>query len=481
MQSARRQTLLLVLFVGVVLAGGVCEQEGIAADRIERVVVGYGALYKAGRWCPVRVEVAADEDGFAGRLRVLCPDVDDTMVQYGGARDEGGIPVSLGANESRSFTVYVRPGNLMAQVQAVLVDRRGKETDVLAGEGAPEGEDAYVILGVGTGGVLDSQKLQEAAGRVNMARRGPTKVRFLHVSLDDPSLPGQWLGYDMVDAVILSVLDNRQLDAFSPEKQIALLNWVRMGGTLVVSPGPALPGLTGSPLEGALPVDLVGSVHLEDARDIEAFARTPHPLALPPKGLDVPVFRVRTGRVLVSRRGQPLIVSSSFGFGQVIAVAFPLSPGPFGTWDGRHDFVASLLPIALWRQRGQTAAVQYSPRSDIASVLKNDHLERFEGVKTISFQWIAFAIFVYILLIGPADYFIVRKVLKRPELTWVTFTVSAFLISGLAWFAVAQLKGREYRFKQVEFVDVHQEQGGGEGIRAAGRVRARIGDAGACN
>ena len=42
-------------------------------------------------------------------------------------------------------------------------------------------------------------------------------------------------------------------------------------------------------------------------------------------------------------------------------------------------------------------------------------------MKLIPFGWVAFFIFLYILLIGPGDYFFLKKVLKRMELTWITF------------------------------------------------------------
>ena len=58
--------------------------------------------------------------------------------------------------------------------------------------------------------------------------------------------------------------------------------------------------------------------------------------------------------------------------------------------------------------------------SDLSTILRTA-LEQFPGVKLIPFGWVAFFIFLYILLIGPGDYFFLKKVLKRMELTWITF------------------------------------------------------------
>ena len=48
-------------------------------------------------------------------------------------------------------------------------------------------------------------------------------------------------------------------------------------------------------------------------------------------------------------------------------------------------------------------------------------LESFDGVPVISFGWVALFILIYIVVVGPLDYFFLKKVVKRLELTWVTF------------------------------------------------------------
>src|SRR6516165_8771782 len=75
------------------------------------------------------------------------------------------------------------------------------------------------------------------------------------------------------------------------------------------------------------------------------------------------------------------------------------------------------------------------------------------------FGWVAFFIFLYILLIGPGDYFFLKKVLKRMELTWVTFPTIVVTVSLVAYYAAYLLKGNDLLVNKVDVVDIDQQSG----------------------
>jgi len=75
-------------------------------------------------------------------------------------------------------------------------------------------------------------------------------------------------------------------------------------------------------------------------------------------------------------------------------------------------------------------------------------------VRIVPFGWIAFLIFVYILLAGPGDYFLVRKLLRRMELTWLSFAVLVVAISGGGYLLAREWKGTVLRANKIDLVDV---------------------------
>src|SRR5262249_30329544 len=85
------------------------------------------------------------------------------------------------------------------------------------------------------------------------------------------------------------------------------------------------------------------------------------------------------------------------------------------------------------------------------------NLEEFEEVPVISFGWVALFILVYILIVGPLDYLFLKKVVKRLELTWITFPTVIITISVIAYFTAYWLKGNDQRVNKIDLLDIDLE------------------------
>ena len=96
---------------------------------------------------------------------------------------------------------------------------------------------------------------------------------------------------------------------------------------------------------------------------------------------------------------------------------------------------------------------------DELAVALRTHTDTFEGVPVVSFGWVAFLIVLYILLIGPIEYFFLKRVLGRLELTWITFPIIVLTVSLAAYFTAYSLKGRELKINKVDVVDVDPASG----------------------
>ena len=83
-------------------------------------------------------------------------------------------------------------------------------------------------------------------------------------------------------------------------------------------------------------------------------------------------------------------------------------------------------------------------------------LDDFGDIPTIPFYWVALFILFYILLVGPIDYFLLKKVFKRLELTWVTFPLIVFTVSAIAYYSAYALKGSDLRINKYDLVDIDE-------------------------
>src|SRR5262249_41220190 len=144
----------------------------------------------------------------------------------------------------------------------------------------------------------------------------------------------------------------------------------------------------------------------------------------------------------------PLVVRGPYGFGRVTLIALDVDQELFSKWPDRGLFWTRAIDLHRQRADQGVAGPQFgggvrfyhSGVSDLAGQLRAA-LEQFPGVRLIPFGWVAFFIFLYILLIGPGDYFFLKKVLKRMELTWITFPTIVVTVSLIAYYAAYVLKG----------------------------------------
>jgi hypothetical protein len=67
---------------------------------------------------------------------------------------------------------------------------------------------------------------------------------------------------------------------------------------------------------------------------------------------------------------------------------------------------------------------------------------------------VALFILLYILVVGPLDYLFLKKVVKRLELTWITFPTVVLAVSAAAYFTAYYLKGSELRINKLDLVDI---------------------------
>ena len=79
--------------------------------------------------------------------------------------------------------------------------------------------------------------------------------------------------------------------------------------------------------------------------------------------------------------------------------------------------------------------------------------DTFDGVPVISFGWVALFILAYIIVVGPLDYFFLKKVVKRLELTWVTFPPVVLAVSAGAYFTAYALKGDDQKINKLDLIE----------------------------
>jgi hypothetical protein len=422
--------------------------QGGGKPEIEAVRVGFGGLYKTGVWTPVEVTLRGDvPDG--AELILTVPDGEGVPSRVYAPVRPGPICVRFG-RVSNDLTVALRGGD------AVLARRVFR-----AGLGFPAALPAErrVFLAVGP----DPMGVEAAVG---VLAKG-TKSRITVARLEDyRQLPTEWYGYEGVSTVFLSASEPGMyagLEENGP-RVVALEEWVRMGGSLVFCVGRQAETVLepGAPLARFAPGKLDNLVTLRQGRALETYAGSTESIASGNQRLEIAVPQLRDveGRIEARDGNLPLVVRRAYGFGEIVFLAADPDLPPLSTWADRGRLIAQLLGrhASVGDEPDESTAIMHYGYTDMAGQLRSA-LDRFEGVRSVTFSLVVGLIVLYVLAIGPGDYFFVRKILRRMQLTWITFPLAIVLVSVAACVLANQFKGYRLRVNQVSMIDVDTTSG----------------------
>jgi hypothetical protein len=463
---------------------GVSSAAAATPPSIEDVIIGLRGMQNAGRsrnglWAPVQITLkAGSEDVTAGGYRLVVESADGEEVPYTYTSPVPAIP----ANDKQTVFAYVRPGSAGSTFNVVLQTAAGQDVQkkerLQRDPSEPKSEvleprdTLYLTLGSRLPGmkraVLEPEKQPPAAGEAadeEPADRGKVRFAFIESVAD---MPDRWFGYEAVDVVLLATSSDtfvNQLLEMSKVRRDALLDWVRRGGRLVLSVGRNQPAvarwLDKMPLfDGTIKTKVTRSSLPNVKFWVGTEAQQKQPLrqveiACVQSGPDA-VALVAEDPVAGDLETRPILVQSSCGLGRVLLVAFDLDGDtPFSSWEGRAAFWRRLQAEIAPRTADVKQPVGFgdTQQGELGAELKRD-LESFKEVPVISFGWVALFILFYIILVGPLDYLLLKKVFKRLELTWITFPVLVLIVSVAAYATAYYVKGDDLRINKIDLVEI---------------------------
>lgn len=426
------------------------------------VRAGFAGRFKVGYWAPFEITLRCGSEPVSGVLELTVPDGDAVPSRVRNPRAEA---ISLATGEQTSVLMYAKVGQLKSEATAAF--RSGERTLASRRFGtADEGELSGIMP--------SSQGLIVALGspllpddRATLSQLGSQVANVTDLG----QLPSDWWGYEGVDTVILMTGHDDASAQFAavPEQLRALDQWIRMGGQLILGVGRGAEKLLapGAPLSTLAPGTFESIVPLRQSTVLETYAETSEPLSPgTPVLLQVPKLLEVSGRIEAyagSRpRDLPLVVRSPRGFGETVFVAFELEASPFTTWAARPQLLARLFGKTVARASqdespslGQVTTLGFE---DLSGQLRGA-LDQFAEVPVVPFWLVALLVLAYIACIGPLDYFIVRRLFGRMELTWLTFALMVATFGAGAYALAYGLKGRELRVNQVDLVDFDAPSG----------------------
>jgi len=475
-------SLLLIFLWGVCIAPTELSAQTAAAGGVELrgLTVGFEGSYKLGYWSPIALDLAIPNDSTPRELELVLPDGDGDAVRYVSELKPQPArtvrSVKFGRPNSQLICIVREDGKEVLR-RSFRAGQASANAQILFPKAVPADEELIVSLG-GDIGVGEVQKKRSRKSE----NAGPAE----HVLLTSTkSLPNDWSAYEGVDLFIYCPDETNTAEHLAREQFQALDQWVQMGGRMLLVVGQYAESLLVEPLSDDRfaswapgPVSRVGELRRTSGIEIFGDSTTRLDLFAQSRGeqVTVAVLEEAPGRILAAEGGearkQPTIVESPHGFGSIVFVAFDLHEPLFSAWDGRPQITTKLLygdressnPDDGPSRFRDVSSVSYE---DLSGQLRSA-LDQFSQVRLANFSWVAALIGVYILLIGPVDYFLLRRVFKRMQYTWITFPLVTLTFCVLAVWLSSMWKGRSVWVNQVDVVDMQIDaEGNAQQVRGA--------------
>ncbi|MDR3233752.1 MAG: hypothetical protein LBT46_08850 [Planctomycetaceae bacterium] len=407
--------------------------------------------YKNGLWTPLHLELT-DNAADKTEITVRCSDADGAPIDFHS-------PVS-----GNQATVYIRPGRQNEKLQVLLPESNIRRYIELPPPVRSE-KPVYLIIG------NDDIGLQGAVAELTLREdRRPLLVKVKSAA----ELPTVWFGYDAVDMVVLTTTEPEFFEGLtsgSPQIQ-ALDTWLKLGGTILFAAGKDAGKYLESKngvLRPFLPGKFSEMTELRQGTPFEQFVNSKRPVYMTgtPDApfMKMPRFTDAKGITFVKDGDCPLVLRAAHGFGTLIYFGGDLSGKPLGTWRDRVKLVSQVMQWDTAAQRKRSdgtvtggGSMLQLGYSDISGQIRSA-LDKHSGIRNVPFSVILIILTVYWLFVGLADWFVIRKLLNRPMLTWLTFPLWIVLFSGLAYVLTAFSHPNQAAVNELNVIDADSEAG----------------------
>jgi hypothetical protein len=465
-------------------------KEKFIPPEIKKIHIGFQTFqdderttYKVGLWTPIYVQLSGGTDGIKAKdnsvpyVEIETNDSEDVATKIK-------FHVDVEPEKERTFIGYLKTGHMgqnFSEVKVTLVDAQGHKFTPRSQELSRSLDiDRHLYL------VIGSKMLELNRAIKLMNKPAPDDKDFLPNDRWDSNfrqlvfethadrLPDMWFGYNGLDLMVLATEDNRPfLTTLNghPAKLKAIAQWVRRGGRLIVPISPQQQDVVAELLQSSAwqpPIPVTPPRAGEDLR----FPKLPglHSWGgdtLQNNDSPIPVATLDPGKVPPgdwkvllessdARDARPMVTQVRYGLGQITYLALSLADRDFNNWAAREKFLQTLIGQTVPKApaRVEDFDRRFGGRDvpkDVTTELVSK-LDEFD-VTVIPFGYVALFIILYILVVGPLDFVLLKYVFKRLEWTWITFPSVVLAVSVIAYFAAYTLKGRDLKINKVDIVD----------------------------
>lgn len=418
MSRSARTPVVLVALLGLLVgfAGPVAPSAAAAGDRptMEARALLEGNA-RIGAWLAIEVRLRNEGASVVGELQLR-----------GGA--QGGtrfsMPVDLPSPSDKIFVLHAQPPSFGQQLEVLLVV--GEQTIARQKVAFTVHDPSRLTIGVVAAqsqGIVAGLQFPPAQNNVAPAV----------IPLDPSDLPERLEAWSALDRLIWQDVDTNTLTG---PQVAALRGWLALGGRLIVVGGTSGPGVLSGFPDAVLPYRPSTTVDVAP-ESIEALLGQ-----LPATATDIPALtgELVSGRALATSGDAVVAADMAYGSGAVTVIGFDPTVG----WIRESNSAA-----ALWRSLVPARSGTVAGSSDDSQIV--GAVSELPVLALPPIGGLLLLLLGYIVLIGPINYLVLRK-LDRREWAWITMPALIAVFAVGAYGFGSALRGSDVIVNEVAIV-----------------------------
>jgi hypothetical protein len=408
MRKLVRKLMLLLMTMTLVLSFGITAWAGEENKLDVKTVVGFDGNYKSGYSTPVTLTISSKDIDVKGEVEIRVPSTPGKYVSYV-------KPLSLEKGAEKMVTINVPASGTRAKYKVIITNGGNKVYENSVSFGTASNN---ITKFIGT--------LSDDFDSLTYINKFPSSAGFTlltkNIKLDEKNFPEDIFTLKAFDVLIINNFDTSKLNKAQYE---LLKQWVKEGGTLLIGTGTSYSKTLGIFKDDFIQGN-IGEVKPVTTSKIYELATNGD--SKDEVKVEVLSMDVKEGNAVIEDKGVKLTQLLSKGNGVVALTAFDLGQSPFSGWANNTAFGEKLLDV-INPSLASNDKMNGTPREE-QSYMVREILEQFSEMGSIKTNSFYIILFIYILVVAPISYIILKKLDKR-ELMWISVPVLS-IVFGIA-------------------------------------------------
>jgi hypothetical protein len=370
---------------------------------------------RVGSWMAIDVHLKNDGPPISGELQLT-----------GGAQGKTrfGTAVDIPTQSEKTYRMYIQPPGFGRELELALVS--GSSTVATTTVNYSIHDPSQLVVGI------VAERPGDIIGDLDLLPNA-NNLKPVTVAVDPAGLPERVEAWGALDRLIWQDVDAAQLDS---DQVAALRGWLAGGGRLVIAGG-----TTGASSLSGFP-DAILPFRPTSTTDVAPSSLRQLLGELPAGATDLPALTgtLVDGRMLAGVGDQAVVAERAYGSGSVTIVGFD----PTASW-----LKGTAVAESLWRRLIPTRTAGGPVIGDDSQIVQA--ASQLPSLALPPIGGLVALIGGYILLIGPVNYLVLRR-LDRREWAWVTMPALIVVFAVGAYAFGTLLRGSDLIVNEVAIV-----------------------------